>query len=788
MTISMDHKSHRKNSWDSKMSVSTVSSIRGTRNFRRSPSSILSSDSDIRFTRKKLSAQTRCGCIIIAIFLLFLLLAAVSVYVGYTYLMPEYPGEQIYKGTFRVIEGDSFLPELADPSSDKFKAVSRDYMERLNLLFRRSYVKHGYLGTDVLALDGTEGKDLIVHFDLRIDPSYVHIKADDLYGILANEVSVTESLFFQNITIDPNSLDMKPADALPQVYATTLPTIITTLAVTQTPADAPRTCTPLQLRYCSKLGYNVTTYPNVLEHKSIRDVREHVITFRELVDAECYRHAYEFVCQILQPPCEEHEEYSAEMILPCRSFCREFMSGCGSRLNEKFKNLIDCGRFPEFYGEGTCVTKPGCVEELQSRALSPRICDGVLDCQDLSDETSCSYCPKNHLHCGVGRACIQQSQRCDGKEDCPDGSDERACLNLHPSTKDLSNMSAVSLHRTSYHPEGYVTVNEKGVIEKLCTENLNRSLSRNRTEQVLRTLSSSLCKMLNYQDVQEHNVVKDHESDVSYVKMRDPLAQELNFVKSKCASKQVLKVTCDELECGIQNAENSKSNNVLPKMASHGDWPWHVALFKEDVHICDGVLLSPNWIGTTASCFQGQPKAEWIARFGAVRLMSTAPWEQERRIIGMVKSPVEGSTIALVRLDQPVSYNDFTRPVCLPEENVPLSSAIQCNTLGWARNREHLQRVQVQVVAMEKCENVSISNVNSFCTETIHGQNDCNEEEFAGSCMVCRLPNTRKWTLVGITNWRIACTKNGTERPRMYDKISSNVDWIRETISSSNNT
>jgi hypothetical protein len=61
------------------VSVSTVS----TKHIARSetPSSILSSDSDIRFTRK-LGAHYRCGCCILAVFLLFLLLAAAAVYLG----------------------------------------------------------------------------------------------------------------------------------------------------------------------------------------------------------------------------------------------------------------------------------------------------------------------------------------------------------------------------------------------------------------------------------------------------------------------------------------------------------------------------------------------------------------------------------------------------------------------------------------------------------------------------------------------------------------------------------
>jgi hypothetical protein len=68
--------------------------------------------------------------------------------------MPESPPEQVFRATFRVIKGDSFSPELTDTNNTKFKNRSRNYSERLNLLFRRSPVSHGFMGTEVLALDG----------------------------------------------------------------------------------------------------------------------------------------------------------------------------------------------------------------------------------------------------------------------------------------------------------------------------------------------------------------------------------------------------------------------------------------------------------------------------------------------------------------------------------------------------------------------------------------------------------------------------------------------------------
>lgn len=250
----------------------------------------------------------------------------------------------------------------------------------------------------------------------------------------------------------------------------------------------------------------------------------------------------------------------------------------------------------------------------------------------------------------------------------------------------------------------------------------------------------------------------------------------------------------------------------------------------------------------------------------------------------MVKSPVEGSTAALVRLETPVVFSDFIRPICLPDalniknyasaqtnSSIPLpekqtidtlsrskkderfdmplpenrdyfigpddhdllddieeelvrnvraipteflssttaatpskidmnATAMKearhmpakestestqwttCNTLGWSRQRDHLQRVQLKLSGMEPCENISIATVNSMCTEAAFHKQDCTEEEYAGSPVMCLLPNSNRWALVGVASWRIACQPNGIERPRMYDKITPNSAWIRHTI------
>ncbi|XP_050079805.1 uncharacterized protein LOC126567626 [Anopheles maculipalpis] len=891
--------------------------------------SVLSSDSDIRFTRRKLGDNQKCGCALIAGFLLILLCAGAIVYVGYTYLRPEPLPDRIFRARLRVIEGDRWTPELADQNTLRFQHRARDYRERINLIMRRSDLREPFEGSEILALDGNEEPgDLTLHFALYFDPYAELVSAADLRSILLEEITGQERKYFRNLTIDPNSLVIKEVSGTGDDIVGTSSSPLggkdeVTVEIVTT-ARPPRKCEPLRLGYCRSVGYNVTTYPNFFGHGSLEEVEADLISFRELVDAECFRQAFDFICRLLQPPCEYRsiEEPTPGMV--CRQYCQAFWSGCGERLPERLRRYLDCERFPESTGIQSCHSKPGCTGELQANALSSRLCDGVADCADLSDENTCTFCAYGAISCGRSRTCYARNARCDGKLDCPDGSDEKDCLSISPQVSFLTFPPPIVPFRPRFYSEGYAVFSEKGTTGKLC------SVGMEGNEYVRNTVAESLCKALGYERVDYSEIRNDTEPNTSYVRVLDPRASEISFVRTQCQSKQSLYVACSHLECGVQSTLPATQNIGLSKMATPGDWPWHVALLRADTHVCDGTLVSKDWVLTTESCFQGQAKATWMAVFGAVRLSSNAPWTQRRRIIGMVKSPVEGSTAAMVRLETPVVYSDFVRPICLPD--IPLKETIDrsdnnvtptphaekystskggkvsvrklkeyrqyfempgddelvtdeygdlneaakyvnqysadftdeqyhipkaeaavagthgrttvssvpgsvpvgpaayplpanspqtnnyisalnyissggvanvgagglgfqqptklgkqsqwtnCNTLGWSRQRDHLQRVQLKLIDMSPCENISIATVNSMCAESAYHKQDCSEEEFAGSPVICLLPSDRRWALVGISSWRIACAPNGIERPRMYDKIIPNTPWIRDTI------
>ena len=288
-----------------------------------------------------------------------------------------------------------------------------------------------YDGCEILALDGRVSdennklnQDLIVHFLLNFDQKLDELLADvdDLRKLFVAEFqtavkSPNGAKYFKNLKIDLNDFHLK------EIHFGKFDDIFVTSSASQLDSYGnmhdirlseevnifpSRTCEPMKLKFCNQIdGHNMTTFPNLLGHHSREEIEKDLILFREVVDSECFLQSYDFLCHLLQPPCElsldtQINEIGVKPRFLCRDYCELFAAGCLSRLPQSWKPYFDCERFPEQTSIQSCRNRPGCLADLKKNQ-GLRICDGVADCPNLEDELSCSYCPGNSIFCGRGR-------------------------------------------------------------------------------------------------------------------------------------------------------------------------------------------------------------------------------------------------------------------------------------------------------------------------------------------------------------------------------------------------
>lgn len=94
------------------------------------------------------------------------------------------------------------------------------------------------------------------------------MSAADLLAIFLEEIAAKNARHFVNLTIDPTGLEISEVTGLLDVPATAASPFGVEEAATEPAVIYPKLpqvrCEQLRLPYCKSIGYNVTTYPNLL--------------------------------------------------------------------------------------------------------------------------------------------------------------------------------------------------------------------------------------------------------------------------------------------------------------------------------------------------------------------------------------------------------------------------------------------------------------------------------------------------------------------------------------------
>lgn len=110
-------------------------------------------------------------------------------------------------------------------------------------------------------------------------------------------------------------------------------------------------CEPITIPMCQDLQYNMTIFPNLMNHQKQDDAGLEVHQFYPLVKVRCSPDLQFFLCTMYAPVCTVMDD----PIPPCRSLCMSARTGCENLMNKfgfAWPQSLDCDKFPE---SGLCV-------------------------------------------------------------------------------------------------------------------------------------------------------------------------------------------------------------------------------------------------------------------------------------------------------------------------------------------------------------------------------------------------------------------------------------------------
>ncbi|XP_035208216.1 prothrombin-like [Stegodyphus dumicola] len=296
-----------------------------------------------------------------------------------------------------------------------------------------------------------------------------------------------------------------------------------------------------------------------------------------------------------------------------------------------------------------------------------------------------------------------------------------------------------------------------------------------------------------------------------------------NYPALDWLSQELTDFTADYSRCGLRPKHRTITDGGNPITGQDTEtWPWLAALCftsgSEEPKIkCSGSIIHDLYILTTAHCVyyeaieEERKENQITVHLGLTDIQNEAYEEviDVEKIYIHEKYSNDGNydyDIALLKLEAPIVYNAFIRPICLPPTNLPLDSILYkpnetAIATGWGmdvgederkhvafRMRRYPKEVNLTLQSKENCVDfVKNKSQNVKFTERMLCAGGDGEEACLGHrgspLMQPRFDSDGNvyWTQVGITGWSFwPCGRESSYG--YYTHVQNLVSWITETI------
>uniref|UniRef100_A0A3B4E1Q5 Transmembrane serine protease 3a n=1 Tax=Pygocentrus nattereri TaxID=42514 RepID=A0A3B4E1Q5_PYGNA len=352
------------------------------------------------------------------------------------------------------------------------------------------------------------------------------------------------------------------------------------------------------------------------------------------------------------------------------------------------------------------------------------------------------------FRCGSSH-CISSSAQCDGHVDCEHGEDELGCVRVSGKSSVLQVLS-------------------DGVWSTVCSEDWDHELGL------------SACKQLGY--------TSSWWPYSDSVVMADKLTLSFSLCsKTECSSGEVITLKC--LDCGSRPQFSTRI--VGGNLSREGQFPWQVSLHFQSEHLCGGSIVAPRWILTAAHCVYGFAFPQlWTVLVGLTEQpVSGAKYLSVEKIIYHARYRPKGLDydIAMLKLVEPLTFNGYIEPICLPNFGEEFEDGKMCWISGWGATEDggeasvSLHSARVPLISAKACSQPEVYqgyiSPGMICAGYLEGGTDSCQGD-SGGPLACE--DSSVWKLVGATSWGQGCAERN--KPGVYTRITQALAWIHQQM------